>query len=121
MGMTPEQLRYVRSEVGSDEPPTDADLNALYDQLSADTDDAVNATITRVLNDKLSALLNQPDSFAVPGQYSESNGRVITALEKKVARFESTAGGSLVVGKLDRADRHRRIRGPRRGDERILP
>jgi hypothetical protein len=122
MALTPEQLEYVRSEIGSDTPPTDADLNTIYGEV-ATSDDPVNTLITRVLNSKLADLLNSPDSFSVPGQYSESNAAVIRELSSKVKRFEATRGGQMLVGKLSRPDRHRGLRGIGRrvGDTQVLP
>lgn len=83
MALTEDQLITIRRAVG--DKPDDAALNVIYDR-TADVD----VLILEVLERRLANLKAVPDSFSVPGEYSQSTGKQIDALQAEV----SARGGS---------------------------
>lgn len=99
MALSTDQLAYLRSELGTNTPPTDADLEAAFGRLG--TLEAVAAEIVRT---RLATMLSNPTSFSVEG-YSQSYGANIDALTKQAARLEWEAGaaaGETIVERLVR-------------------
>lgn len=87
MALSVDQLITIRRAVGT--APSDAELNDIYTR-TADVDEL----ILEVLEIRLADLKRNPSSFSVPGEYSQSTGENIAALEKSVAALGG--GGSLV-------------------------
>lgn len=85
--LSADQLKVVRSRVGDN--PTDEELNERYDRLGT-----VDEVIRETLEYRLANLLDRPDSFTVPGEYSESRGGQIKALQDAIA--EAGGGNSTV-------------------------
>lgn len=98
MALSADQLVTIRRAVGT--APDDAELNTIY----ARTGD-VAELILEVLETRLADMKRQPASFSIPGEYSQSTGDNIRALEKAVA---SLGGGGAVVRIIDpEPPRHR--------------
>jgi hypothetical protein len=87
--MTVEEMAWVRSKVGTKTPPTDADLDLVFDRVGS-----TEEVVREVLDTRLADLRNRPAQFAVVGEYSEDVGANIAALEKEV---RATGGGSARV------------------------
>lgn len=87
MALSPEDLIWVRNQIGDTTPPTDADLNARYDIL-ADR----SVVVREVLDRRLANLLATPSSFSVSGEYSQSVTDNIKATEAKIAALGGSTG-----------------------------
>lgn len=85
MAMTNEQMIWVRSHVG-DAPPTEDDLNDLFDVYGN-----IEQTVENVLATRLANLINKPASFSVGrGKYAQNTGANITALSNQLRDFRET-------------------------------
>lgn len=87
MALTEDQLITIRRAVG--DTPDDAALNVIYDR-TADVDEL----ILEVLEIRLANLKAAPDSFSIPGEYSQSTRGQIEALEREIA---ARGGGTSVL------------------------
>jgi len=94
------QLEWLHDQLGSE--PADAELEARFDRLGSA--EAVAASVVEV---RLTALTEGPDSFSLSGVYSESNSKRITALEDKlrVLRTGADAANGIGVARSDRLSR----------------
>lgn len=94
-------LAWIRSEIGSGEPPTDDDLSAAYDRLGTALDVAVE-----VLAGRYADLVSSPAKWAVEGDFSIDNTATITALARQLAALRAQQGTepTLTVNSLTRAD-----------------
>lgn len=104
--LTPYQVEAIRDEIGTAEPPTVADLDALYSRLGT-----LGAVIYTVLSRRLADLRAAPSTFAIPGEYSQSTAANVAALERQVARwarFAPDAQGGDTFGTLQLRSRHSR-------------
>lgn len=111
MPLTASTLDYVRSEIGDLDPPSDADLNDLYDAYLADgAEDPVTAVIVRIQKGRLANLLNDPASISVSGVYSQSTGENIKALQEQLRRFGVTPDGPVEPVEIIQLERHGRRR-----------
>lgn len=100
MSLTVAQLAYLRSEIGTTEPPDDGELEVAYARLGT-----VEAVAAEVIRGRLADLLAEPASFTVEG-YSENNAANIAALTKQSQRLDAAvslaAGGSFSRSTLTR-------------------
>lgn len=93
MALTPADLEYIRSEIGTAEPPDDSDLNAIFDRVGS-----VTGVAAEVIRKRLADALNEgPASFSAD-DYSENRARNIDGWEKQLARLEATPGGDPTPG-----------------------
>jgi hypothetical protein len=98
VALTPDELAAVRAEIGAVTPPTDADLDAIHDRLGSPV-----AVVREVLSKRLADRLAAPQSFSIPGDYSESWN--IDALQKQLAALGGSGmGGTVQVGVQVRED-----------------
>lgn len=89
MALSPEDLIWVRNQIGDAIPPTDADLDTRYDVL------ADRAEVAReVLDRRLANLLATPATFAVSGEYSQSTESNIKTTEAKLAALGGSTGSA---------------------------
>lgn len=95
MALTSGQIVTIRRAVG--DTPDDAALGAIFARNGGSVDDL----ILEVLEIRLANLKAAPDSFSVPGEYSQSTGKQIDALERELAA--RGGGGNGVVSILDPA------------------
>lgn len=86
MPLAPDDLAWVRSNIGDDTPPEDGDLDAIYDRVGT-----VAGVAAEVLRKRLADLLAGPASFSVDG-YSQNVGANINALMKQLAELDELAG-----------------------------
>lgn len=87
MAATQADIDAIRDEIGTDEPPTDAELFELYDSMGSST-----AVVYKVLKRRLANLLAGPAQYSISGTYSENNTATIEALRVKMAALEGTLG-----------------------------
>jgi len=80
--LTANDLIWVRSYIGDDTPPEDADLDAAYDRLGSPAE-----VVAEVLRKRLADLLAGPATFAVEG-YSQNIGANIQALRSQLEYIE---------------------------------
>lgn len=101
MPLTADDLAEVRRLVGSAAPPTDADLDAIYDRLGTVEDVALE-----VLQGRYADLLAGPAKWSVEGDFSIDNSATINALGKQIDGLKDSAGEApvLTVHSLTRAD-----------------
>lgn len=101
MALSDDEIQQIRDEIGSTEPPTDADLNTSFDRLG-DITEVVRSVLKRRLQDLLAA----PASVSVSGVYSENNTQNIQELQSKL---DALAPSSTVEteSRLVRANRSR--------------
>lgn len=110
MALTEDDYTLLRSYVTWD-PPTREELDARFDTLGS-----WEAVALEAVRKRRSQLLDNPSSFSVGGEYSESWSANIEALTKMMNELEAmvpagTAGGNAFgVAKLVRADRGSRGR-----------
>lgn len=104
MSLTADDLAKVRQMVGSATPPTDADLDAIYDRLGKVDDVALE-----VLQGRFAGLLAGPAKWAVEGDFSIDATANIAALRQQITRLQDSAGEApvMTVHSLTRADRCR--------------
>jgi hypothetical protein len=79
MALSTDQLVDIRRQIGDTVPPSDADLNAIYDR-TGDVDELVREVLER----RLATLLASPAQFSVAGEYSQSTAANIEALRKQL-------------------------------------
>lgn len=77
MPLTDDQLAEVRDWIGDDVPPTDTDLDDIYDRLELPTAAGV---AQQVLRKRLSGFLKEAASYTIEGVYQESSQANITGL-----------------------------------------
>lgn len=102
-------LAWVRSEVGSTSPPTDADLDGKYDRLGSPVEVALE-----VLRGRLADFLADPVKWSLDGEHAEDSSANIKALSAQIARLEASMvaasvdedalPGTLLVGRFYRSD-----------------
>jgi hypothetical protein len=78
-------MKVVRSRVG--DGPSDEVLDERYDRLGS-----VDEVIRETLAARLASLLDRPDTFNVPGEYGESRGGQIKALQDELAGGATASG-----------------------------
>lgn len=86
-------LAWIRSKVG--DTPDDATIDAVYTRLLSDQ----VATAREILDKRLANYLASPASFSVSGEYSQSVGDNIRALQEALnsdAELETGTSGGLV-------------------------
>src|SRR4051794_10171243 len=100
--LTPSQLAWLRSEVGTS--PTDDDLEAAYVRLGSVRDVAIES-----LRDRRARLLESPLSVNVPGVASVNNAENVKAIERRISALvkldddptstpgEDTDGGAAIA------------------------
>ena len=106
MPLSADQLAWIRSYIGDDDPPSDADLNGIYARLNG-----VAATTVEVLRKRRAELLAGPLSFAVDG-YSQNAAANIAALDKMLSSLTievelETGDGTARTVRLTRVAPHR--------------
>ena len=84
--MTDDELASVRIVVGDATPPLDYEIEEIFDRVGS-----VGATIHEVTSKRLADLLASPATFAVPGEYSQSNEANIRAYQKLLEEYASFA------------------------------
>lgn len=103
MPLTAEELADVRTEISDNDPPSDADLDAIFLRRGS-----VQGTILEVLRKRLAAYLADPAQFIIPGEYGQNVAENIKSLERQIARVSAGSYGvaaALVrIGTVDRAD-----------------
>lgn len=106
MSLSAGDLAYVRSKIGSAEPPSDADLDVAYDRLGT-----ADAVVLEVLTGRRANLLALPLKRNIDGDVSVDATANLKALDAAIAEARgAVAGGgagTLVVGSLVRSDRPR--------------
>lgn len=101
MPLSVAQRYEVRRWVGS--APPDADLDANFDRLGT-----VRAVIEEILQTRLADFTRAPATFAIPGEYSQSVGDNIDALQDLLASLND-ADLSTEVSSAAPAPRVRRL------------
>ena len=104
MALTAADIAYIRSEIGTGEPPDDADLNAVHDRVGS-----VVGVAAEIIRQRLADALNEGPASFTADDYSENRAKNIDAWERQLARLEATPGGdptpgspSFAVGRLER-------------------
>lgn len=102
MALTQDQIVSIRRKVGN--APDDATLNEIYARNGESIDDLV----LEVLETRLATLRATPDSFSVPGEYSQSTKEQMKQLEGLIASLGGSTEEGGVVRIVDPAmARHR--------------
>lgn len=101
--LTADELDALRDEVGS--VPADDVLQAKHQRIGLGWRDVAVAVLKRRLID----MLANPASFSVAGEYGQSTGANIAALERKIKLLEADAAaangtGDGSTGVLERCD-----------------
>jgi hypothetical protein len=89
MPLDPDQLALVRDEVGTVEPPSDADLDDIYDRKSG-----LVGVVRVVWAQRLANFLADPATFNVSGEYSQSVRDNIEGIQKRLAELSGVADDS---------------------------
>lgn len=103
--MTTDELAELRSLVGTTSPPTDSDLDGIYDRVGS-----VRAVALAVLRGRLADMRARPAEFRAEGDFSEKyTSDQLKGLEADVATLAAVVEGadSIVVGRIVRAGRCR--------------
>lgn len=108
--LTTTQFTVLRSELGDSVPPTDADLQEIYDRRLG-----LVGVVREVWRKRMANFLANPTSFTIPGDYAQSTTANLAVLERKLARLAGLpddsddllgtdgAGGG-IIGQLTRVD-----------------
>jgi hypothetical protein len=107
--LTPDQTVELRSIIGIEEPPNDADLEFAYDRLQS-----IPAVALEVQRGRLADLRSRPSSLTIDGDRTESWTETIRSLERQVAELDSSVAqerrpstGMVSVSRFQRAGRVR--------------
>lgn len=92
MALTTNQLASVRSEIGDETPPTDAELDDIYDRVGT-----VGGVIYEVTSKRLQDLLQAPTSLTVPGEISLDTRDNVAMYEKLLRKWRGYAPAGGVV------------------------
>lgn len=95
MGLTAEQLRVVRTWVGT-RTPSDAELDEIFDRRGS----SLSATVEEVLKTRYADLVATPATFSVSGEYSQSTIANMKALEKLIAAVDGLDDDAIEDGGL---------------------
>lgn len=91
MALTEDQLIQIRRQVGA--APDDAALNEIYDRVGD-----LDVLVLEVLETRLAEMRRNPQSFAIPGKYSEArSAEQLKSLEAQVASLGGSSGTTTVV------------------------
>ena len=88
MAITDEDLAYVRTFVTWD-PPTDDTLSERFDALGSR-----ESVAEWFVRERLSRMIDDPESFSIPGDYQESWGANIIALRESLKVIGATVPGA---------------------------
>lgn len=86
MPLTDDQTAQVRTEIGDATPPSDADLDLIFDRVGT-----VGGVIYEVTSKRLADLMADPASFSIPGEYSQDTRANIEAYRDILRRFSGSA------------------------------
>lgn len=89
MALTADQLSLLRAELGDQTPPTDTDLDDIFDLRGG-----LVGVVRHVWSQRLATLLNQPSSFAVTGDYSQNTAVNITAIRQRLVELSGVSDDS---------------------------
>lgn len=84
MALTADELIYIRSEIGTQEPPDDLELEDSYERHGS-----VYAVIAEVFRQRIAELLAKPTQFTIPGDYSENTSENLKTLRDRLKVMES--------------------------------
>lgn len=105
MPLTTVDLNWVRDEIGTADPPSDADLDTSFDELQMR-----EAVALRVLKRRRADLLANPASFSISGVLSQDASANLRSLEAQIAPLQAAVdsvlgglnvAGSVVAGRYD--------------------
>lgn len=82
MALTADQIRLLRAELGTAEPPTDADLTSLHDLRGG-----LVGVIRHVWRERLAAFLATPGVMGIPGEYNQATTANIEAIRNRLAEL----------------------------------
>lgn len=104
--MTADELAAIREHIGSDEPPSDADLDVLWERLGS-----VEAVALSVLRSRHAEMLARPAKLDVDDDHTEDWTKNLDVLSKKISSLgtvvASAGGGTVSVARLQRGGRRR--------------
>jgi hypothetical protein len=89
MPLDPDQLAIVRDEIGTVEPPSDGDLDDIYDRKGG-----LVGVVRTVWAQRLANLLAEPATFSVAGEYSQSTRDNIEGIQNRLKELSGTADDS---------------------------
>lgn len=84
MALDPDQLAAVRDEIGTIEPPSDSDLDDIHERKGG-----LVGVVRAVWAQRLADLMAEPATFSVSGEYSQSTGKNIEAIQARLAELSS--------------------------------
>jgi len=101
MPMSDDDRYWVRSQIGSATPPTDAELDDAYDRLGSALDVAVE-----VLEARYADAISGPAKWSVEGDFSIDNTETIKSLRAVLGGLKAQQGTvpTLTVSTLTRAE-----------------
>lgn len=89
MPLDPDQLAIVRDEIGTADPPSDGDLDDIYDRKGG-----LVGVVRVVWAQRLANLLALPATFSVSGEYSQSTGDNIEAIQTRLKELSGLSDDS---------------------------
>jgi hypothetical protein len=92
VALTADERALVRSEIGDAEPPTTTELDEIHERRGG-----LVGVVREVWSKRLADLLAEPASFSVAGQYSESSGDNIRAIQERLRALSGSADDSDVI------------------------
>jgi hypothetical protein len=96
--LTTADLAWVRSKIGSGDPPSDADLHAAYERLGTR-----ELVATEVLEGRLASILSGPQKLSLEGDITIDYGAAAKGISGLIDGIRSPTG----TGLLYRTDRER--------------
>jgi hypothetical protein len=95
--LTEDQRIEIRREIGN--APSDTELDEIYDrQVANGVSDPLDALVLEVLEIRYAERLRNPDSFSVPGEYSESrNAESLKALAAQIEEHGGVTGSPVRI------------------------
>lgn len=106
--LTADQRFSVREEIGDTIPPSDAELDAIYERKGG-----LVGVVRAVWTRRLANFLANPATFTIPGDYAQSTGANMAELRKRLARYDGIPDdsdnllgnfGSGILGQLVRTE-----------------
>lgn len=89
MALDPEQLAEVRDEIGTNDPPSDSDLDDIHDRKGG-----LVGVVRAVWAQRLAEFLSNPATFSVSGEYSQSVRDNIEGIQKRLAELAGVSDDS---------------------------
>lgn len=93
--MTAEERRAIRDRIGNASPPTDAELDALWEELGT-----VDAVVLSVMESRWADMLRKPAKYTIEGDSSFDYSENLKLMAKELKDQRASTTGGMTTGRL---------------------